>query len=336
MNPANHTARPSLASALGLALLSLSLLACGGKKDETAAATAPRPAASSPSQIVALGRTEPEGKIAPLSAEVTGVVKRLRVREGEVVAAGQVLVELSQEVEAAKATQLASRLVTQQAQILTDASALARARILAENADRTTQRIQKLTAQGAETQQSADNARTESASAAEEVLRLQSVASGSESRLAEMRADLAVAQAELARRTIRAPSAGTVLQLTATPGSIVTASQAIGDFAPEGAPTALCEVDELYSNQIELGQAAYIRPQGSTDTLATGTVIYAGAYLKKKSLFAGTAGDAEDRRVREVRIRLTPRKPVLYNSRVEVVIPLKGAAAAPVAAPAAK
>jgi hypothetical protein len=45
--------------------------------------------------------------------------------------------------------------------------------------------------------------------------------------------------------------------------------------------------------------------------------------LKKKSLFSDAVGDAEDRRVREVKILIEKGEGLLFNSRMEAVIDLK-------------
>jgi len=58
------------------------------------------------------------------------------------------------------------------------------------------------------------------------------------------------------------------------------------------------------------------------DILAEGEVIYLSPYLKKKSLFSDNSANMEDRRVREVRIRLNGNSNLLINSRVEAVIDL--------------
>jgi hypothetical protein len=59
------------------------------------------------------------------------------------------------------------------------------------------------------------------------------------------------------------------------------------------------------------------------DNLAEGEVVFLGSYLKKKSLFSDDSGNMEDRRVREVRVRLSGKPDLLINSRVEVVIDLQ-------------
>jgi hypothetical protein len=81
-------------------------------------------------------------------------------------------------------------------------------------------------------------------------------------------------------------------------------------------------VDELWANKIYIGQKATIRTQGMDDKLAEGEVVYLSPYLKKKSLFSDDSSNMEDRRVREVRIRLSGNTNLLINSRVEAVIDL--------------
>jgi multidrug resistance efflux pump len=130
------------------------------------------------------------------------------------------------------------------------------------------------------------------------------------------------ASIQASKRYLRAPANGKLLSTSLTTGSSVQPLQALWEFAPESALSVLMEVDELYAQQVKPGQMAFIRPLGLTDTLGRGTVVYVAPNLKRKSLFAETAGEAEDRRVREVRIRLNEGADdrVLLGARVEAII----------------
>lgn len=278
-----------------------------------------------PQKIVALGRIEPEAKIVSLAAEVNGVAKKVYVQEGETVRAGQLVLELTNEVELAQVNQLRAKFATQQNQIATDRANWESANIKAANLRRTYERIKNIFDNGGETKQNRDNAETDAATADKDVARLQSVVAASESKLAELQADLAVAQAQYERRFIKAPTDGTLLQLDAKVGAAIGQNQSFAEFAPAGPITALCEVDEMFATEVRPGQPAYVRTQGGNDTLAMGEVIYAAPQLKKKSLFSGVAGDPEDRRVREVRIRLRNAAKLLFNARIEGVVLLQNA-----------
>ena len=89
-----------------------------------------------------------------------------------------------------------------------------------------------------------------------------------------------------------------------------------------GAHSQGATVDELLANRVQPGQKAVVRAIGTDKVLAEGDVIYAAPLLKKKSLFAETAGEQEDRRVREVKILLHDPKNLLLNARVECEISL--------------
>jgi len=82
------------------------------------------------------------------------------------------------------------------------------------------------------------------------------------------------------------------------------------------------EVDELFADRVAVGQAAGIRRQGGSEILATGKVVSVAPDLKQKSLFSDEIGKLEDRRVREVRIRLDPPagSPLLLGARVECIL----------------
>lgn len=314
--PTSFTPRRQVLLALGLYLA-----ACSSPEPETAGL----PSTAQPTQaqqVVALGRIEPEGEIVNLACERSGLITAVRVREGERVQAGQVLIELSQEVERARLAQIGTRLSTQRTLLATDSAAIREGEVALANLQRTLDRYRGLEAQGATNAQAVDNAQTAYDSQVEALARLRGTLATNQSRVAETAAEYRLAEAELRLRAVRAPGNGRVLNLTARPGAAITNEISFAEFAPDGALTVLCEVDELFAHRVAMGQRGHIRLQGRTDTLATGTVIFAAPYLKKKSLFSDQVGDSQDRRVREVRLKLDTAEGLLFNARVETVITL--------------
>ncbi|MBU6120633.1 efflux RND transporter periplasmic adaptor subunit [Hymenobacter siberiensis] len=309
-----------------LLLFLMLLLAACGKAGNDAANPGREGLAQQPAlvrEVVALGRVEPENKLIGLAAEVSGVVAALHAAEGQRVEKAQLLLTLNEAVEQAQVTQARSRLATQQAQIAADAATLRSAEAQATNLSRTAARVRELARQGAETLQSRDDAQTELTTQQQEVARLQALLHSARRQFEALQADVAVATARLAQRRVLAPATGRLLKWDVTVGSSVGTGTVLGDFAPAGRITVLCEVDELFADRVRPGESAYVRPLGGTRRLARGTVLFAAPYLKQKSLFAGTAGEAEDRRVREVRVLLTQGgDSLLLNSRVECVIQL--------------
>jgi multidrug resistance efflux pump len=167
-----------------------------------------------------------------------------------------------------------------------------------------------------------DNAKAEYESLREETKRLEALLAGSQNLFVQSQADLRLARALLDQRFIRAPSDGQVLSLDVSPGSLVTPGTVFGTFAPAGPLTVWCEVDELFAPLVAPGLKVVVRAQGGNEELARGTVGFVGPYLRRKSLFSDEVGDLQDRRVREVQVKVDSGwgAKLLLGSRVECVI----------------
>lgn len=311
-------------------LNSFTLASCGNKT-EAKAADGPisvkiddkRVKTSDIEKITALGRVEPEDQITALSMEVPGIVGKIIAADGQELKAGAVILELDHSVESARLRLSEARVRTQSEDVKGIKAQVRSAEIKTQNYKERYERLKNIFDSGAETRQNLDNAKTDYETAQRDVERLQASLQSAESRLQELQADAQVTRAEIERKVLKAPSDGLLLKLTPNVGSAVAVGSAIGDFAPKGAITVLCEVDELFVDAVTVGQKASVRRQGSNETIASGTVVSVGAYLKKKSLFSDEAGALEDRRVREVRVRLDNARNVLLNSRVECIIAVK-------------
>jgi len=315
--------KQSLPYLIAVSILSLSLGSCGSKKEDAATSNKVAPIVPiEAKEVLALGRVEPEAKIVSLASDVSGIVAEVFVKEGQTLEAGQPILSFSHEVKDAEIALAQSSVATKRSQIQADKAFIEQAEVDLQNRKTTYERLRRLALQGAETQQSVDDAKNLVDKQELEIRRLTETMHVSQNLLNEQTKQVALRQAERNRLTVKAPSKGVLLSLDAKVGAGLSANSTLGDFAPDGRTTFLSEVDELFADQIVVGAKAILRNQGSTEELATGKVIYASPYLKKKSLFSDAAGDAEDRRVREVRILIESGKPLLINSRLEAVIQL--------------
>lgn len=277
-----------------------------------------------PSQIVGIGRIEPELKILDIASTSSGIIVQLPVGSGDQLKQGQTILELDNGVERARVEQAAARIEVQLAQIEAAKAALAVVRIRTQNARLFYERTKSLFEQGAETEYKYDLAKTEYESFLEEIKQLEAGSVSAEKLLRQYRADQLLAKAEYEKRFVKAPSDGQVLSLDIALGSLVTPQKSIGTFAPASPLSAFVEIDELFASKVRAGQSAYIRQQGMAEPLAWGEVSFVGPYLREKSIFSDEVGDLQDRRVREVRILLDPEADVLFGARIECVILLKG------------
>ena len=275
-------------------------------------------------QVVGIGRVEPENEIIQSASPVSGIVSKILKKENDAVKEGEAILEIDNRIEDAKCKQLSDAVMTQEAQIKMDEAAIQEYQAKYSNAVSESQRLQRLLAKGAETQQAVDDANTNLQSFQSNLNRLHAGVAVSKSKLAETRSALEVAKREKDQKIIRSPVDGKILEITAIIGSSLDTKQSFAQIRPIGKTIAVCEVDELFADKVNDGQKAWIRKFGSLDTLSTGTVFFSSSLLKKKSLFTDQAGEKEDRRVREIKIMLDHPEKLLLNSRVECVIDISG------------
>lgn len=307
-----------------LLLLALAALAaCGAKEEPKETPITYEGAPEQVSEVVGIGKVEPEQDLIQLATNEGGIVTRVHAREGDSVQPGMVILELENSVASAKLPQVRARLTTQEAQVTADQKSVAEAETQLANLQRTLSRSENLYAKSAETLETLQNAQSEVRLQKSAVERLRANVQVSRSRLSEIRSDLAIAERELALKTIKAPVSGIILSISATPGSAIPPQTSFAELAPDGNTIVRCEIDELFADRVKEGQQASIRQIGAGKVLAEGKVVYTAPLLKKKSLFSETAGEKEDRRVREVKILLKDAGSLLLNSRVECVISTK-------------
>lgn len=292
---------------------------CGAKKTEQSKAEIPT-SKIEPDQVFGIGRIEPELKILELTSETTGIIKAIYFQPGDLVSQDQKIIELTNDIEQAQVSQAAAKVKVQLSEIDAAEARLAGTKIMADNAKVNFERAKNLFDQNAEAERALDDARTEYESLAQQIKQVEAEVVTAQNLLKQYQAEYHLAQAELNRKFISAPTDGQVLSLDVTIGSLISMGQVFGTFAPKSALSAWCEIDELFAPSVQIGQQAYLRSQGMADTLAWGEVSFVGPYLRKKSIFADDVGELEDRRVREVRILLDPKAEILFGTRVECVI----------------
>ena len=304
-------------------LLLTLLVACGKKEEPKQTTTVTAPDSVNVGQVVGIASVEPQQRVMPLSCQVSGVVSKIIKNSGDNVNANEVIIELEHTVESAQLVQAQSKYATQENVIAGQKANKASVQVKYNNAKTTSDRNQRLLASGAITQQVFDDSKANMESLQEDLITNDANIAQQQSKLKEIQADIAYAQTLVNRKIVKAPVKGTILNLNLKLGSIINSNESFGDFAPEGPFIAIGEIDEMFAQKLRLGQSAYIREQGGTDTIATGKVYFMSPYLKKKSLFSDRPDNLEDRRVREVRVLLDDKSNVLIGTRVECVIDIK-------------
>lgn len=307
----------------GILLVMVGLVACGSGGEKSAerndsVRTVRTPAAVD--EVLGIAIIEPARRISQLSPETGGLVKSIRVDIGQQLTKGQVILTMDNAVETAQVKQATVKINTQQDAIETARQNVQTLRVQLQKAQDDLKRNQQLFAGNALTRKDLDDSQYQVSSLQQQIRASEAQLKQAEGQIQQFRADIQYASTVAGLKTVTAPEDGTLLSLDAKVGQYLTSNQSIGDFAPAGPLVAVTEIDELFALRIKVGQKAYIRPQGGTERLATGTVMLASPYLRKKSLFSDNTANLEDRRVREVRVQLDDPGKVLIGARVECLI----------------
>ena len=277
-------------------------------------------AMSQVSQVVGLGKIEPETKILSLASASGGIISGIMKSNGDRVKAGETIILLDSETERNNLNLVWNRIKTQESQVELDRYSIREAELRLDNKKKLLESSRQLVKNGAETSRNLDDLETEVMLLDAALLKSRAALTISESRLKELRTESVKAQIDLEKRKLTAPLDGTVLNIMVTTGSSINQLGEYCEFAPDGRTIARCEIDEMFADRVKEGQVAEITLVGNTRVIANGKVIRTAPYLKRKSLFSELPGDREDRRVREVWILLDDNTKLLFNMQVECKI----------------
>jgi HlyD family secretion protein len=208
---------------------------------------------------VATGRVVSVSR-AQVGSPVTGVVVERRVQEGDAVQPGDILAVLrADDLEAAVREAEAAVAQLQQSTRPQAQAALREAEARLTQASREATRrgdLYKRQLIARETLEQAVQAETIARAAAEQArLSVRSLAAGNANEAAAL-ARLASARAQLAKTTIRAEVAGTVLTRNAEPGDLVQPGRVLFEIARAGATEVLVPFDEKNLEVLAIGQVA--------------------------------------------------------------------------------
>ncbi len=310
-----------------LVIIPLIITGCSGSKENkeksgTASHSVNR-AIVDVSEVVGVGKVEPEKEIISLAAATGSIVKEIYRNDGDIIKKDEPLVRLDDELELIRLSQLRNQYNTQKSQQDIDELNLRDSEARLANKKRLLESVRALALKGAETKQTLDDLETEVTTLSFTVEKYSASVKLAASRLRELAEEVRYAEAEASKKILRSPYEGLMLEMLVEKGSAVTQFQKYAEVAPSGPMTVRTEVDELFAGRLSIGLDAYIRFVGSDSVVAKGKVIFLSPYLKKKSLFSQKANEQEDRLVREVRIKLEGENDLILNSKVESVIMLK-------------
>jgi HlyD family secretion protein len=299
-----------------------------------------------PRTIFAPGRIEGATPEIELRPRLAGRVVQVLVEEGQLVQQGQVLLQLDDEQYRHQVALAAAELDLTEAQLerllngahyqeRAEAAAVYRAKLAElERAELSWKRINQLREARAIPQQDADDQRTLVASLTAEVAAakarlelLEAPARPDEVLMAKARIEAAKARLQLAdvqleRTKLRAPSGSQILKIDVELGELT------GPNSPQPAVTTAdtsryqvrAFVEELDAPRVKLGMIARIVADGMPDRQLTGRVIRLSPRMSRKELFSDDPAERYDVKTREVWIELEEGQSLVVGLPVDVII----------------
>lgn len=211
-----------------------------------------------------------------IGSTLTGRVEQVRVREGDTVRAGDLLVQLEAAETAAALAQAQAARAQAQARLAglrstgraAAQAAVEQAQAALDAAQSEFARVQQLVAQGFVSASRQDDARRSRDVAAAQLAsaRTQARAIGedgtevaqAQAQLAQAQAGIDAARARLAQTLLRAPADGQVLVRAVEPGQIVQPGKALLTLALDGPTRLSAQVDERFLDQLAIDQPASV------------------------------------------------------------------------------
>lgn len=301
------------------ALLILSVLfACSRKKaDESEVVLTPVVAA------FGIGKVLPKGGISNLAAPVAGIVSEILASAGSEVRTGDVLMILDHTDATLSLNEINNSYAVQQ-KSLENAKLLAQqGKLRLSEIERKMQDSKALYEAGAIAHETLLNLEHDFELEKQNQESLQNDILLHQSKLNEIATQRNMRSEALNRTTLRSPMDGTVLDLLPKKGEAVTQYETYALLAPDAPLVVVAEIDEMFSSKIKIGQSCTIALSGSSDPVAKGKITGISPDLKKKSLFADSGQDFQDRRIREIEIELESNPDLLIDTKVECIIDLE-------------
>jgi len=326
-----------------LLLLAVSCRRSGSKVETVGAAAA---------SVHATGYLEPRGDLRRLAFDVQGVISQLPCEIGDEVREGDVLAVLDDEVEKAELAVARTRLAAfeaEEAQILSGAHpdeirATSALRDAADFESRYREseraRLEGLFNARAVPQTARDRAvydadatRAKLDEATAALARLKNQVRQEDRALAHAKVEdgqsaVAAALARLARKTLKAPVAGTVVEIFRRQGEGISASldEPVILLSPQGGMEVRVEVNQRFITRIARGADVSVSLPGDP-VPRRGTVRTIKPIAGKKTVFARQATERMDVQIVEARIALLETPPWPIGIEVEVTIDAGTAAA---------
>ncbi|MCI0463537.1 MAG: HlyD family efflux transporter periplasmic adaptor subunit [Gemmataceae bacterium] len=299
--------------------------------------------------IQGVGYVEPVSEVRRLTFKGNGVIGECRVRVGDLLQAGQILMVLQNEDQRA-ALEVAEKELhlarAARAKVFRGvnpfqiAAAESRIDLLKEHFQHATREHERSrTMFGSQAVSDAENAQVRTAmlqaraalhQAEAEVLHLKNHVTGEDRQVAEAQVELAVARREWWHRQLedtilRAPFAGRVLEILKREGEGVRLAdnEPVALFGDTSQLRIRAEIEERFARRLKVGQRAQVFGRGLGQECLLGHVVFVKGVMGPKTVFARAATERKDLDVIQVFIEVEEKLVAPVGLEVDVRVALE-------------
>lgn len=272
--------------------------------------------------VIAIGKVLPEGGWVQISSPISAEVKDIMVKEGDVVEQGQVLMTLKENTEGLDLAQSQSQFESLKAQHQASIKDLAKQEIILKELMSKYETSRSLLAKNAETRENVDKDFSNVKQQEELISGLKSQIRANQATEKEQSIIIAKNRQSLKDYQVTAIKKGIVSELNVEIGQTINGTAELGKIVDSENIVIEAEVDEFFADSVKIGQTVDINFVGKPAVIGKGKIVYLSPTLMNKSILFETANEAEDRRVRRIRIEPEGNSTLLINSKVECRIKL--------------
>lgn len=272
--------------------------------------------------VIAIGKVIPEDGWVQISSPVSAEIKEIRVKEGDEVEQGQVLMILKENSEELDVAQSQAQLESLKAAHQTNLSDLAKQDIILQELKSKYETSKALFAKNAETKEKIENDLSNLKQQEELISGLRSQIKANKASEKEQSILISKNKQSLQDYQITAIKKGVIAELNVQLGQTINGTEELGKIVDKDNIIIEAEVDELFADSVKIGQSVDINFVGKPTVIGKGKIVYVSPTLMNKSILFETANEAEDRRVRRIRIEPEKNPSLLINSKVECKVKL--------------
>lgn len=302
-------------------MLFVALSSCGNKKEEKQQSN--KEILEEIMEIKAIGKVVSAKDWTIISSNTSARIKELMIKDGDSVSKGQLLMQLeagNTDLDVQQAQAQLNSLNKENRTILED---IRKARVYADELKDKYETSKRLYEQDAETK---EKMTTDYSNWQQQELTLKGLQQKQQAQQAsayEQQLEIQKAQNTRSDFQIIAASSGVITDLVAKVGQSVQAAMELGKIIDVEQPMVEAEVDELFVNDVKVGQSVLIFPIGRKDQAANGRISYLSPILSEKSILYETANEGQDRRVRKIKIEIEGNNLLTINSKVDCTIKIR-------------